>query len=436
MISWTRDASTQRDREQRGARRNIKLDSSHRTAFDVAVIFDTGTRALPREIEVEKSPGRTRYRLPRRRLGWLHLLGLLPLGFGLAFAAIPATMLWNFAGSLAKSSPWAWLILVVPMLFLLAGLKPITFGLLLLCGRSTVEITRDTLRAVDSAGPFRSARKSKLSDIRGFEVSVPGNRETPSFLEFLNRIGGLEAKFDAAKPMPVAIGYPREFLMALGDELTSLINERQAVQAAPTLPKTVESTKQFSSDVKPPIDAADVFTQPAGSHVRVEETRDSLTFTVPPAGVWRGSKGLFVFALIWCSFIGVFTAVIAFASRKAAGPLLAFGLFLSLFWAIGIGLLLGAINMGRRRAVLVATANDLRVAQQSVFGRKLWMWSRDELASICVGGSGMEVNNRPVLNLQIHTVAGKKHGLFAGRDEAELQWMATMLRTRLGLRAA
>jgi len=41
------------------------------------------------------------------------------------------------------------------------------------------------------------------------------------------------------------------------------------------------------------------------------------------------------------------------------------------------------------------------------------------------------VNNRPVIELQVHPRVGKKVGLLAGRDETELRWMATQLRRAL-----
>ena len=43
----------------------------------------------------------------------------------------------------------------------------------------------------------------------------------------------------------------------------------------------------------------------------------------------------------------------------------------------------------------------------------------------------MEVNDRPVIELQIHPRQGKKAGLLGGRDEAELRWLATRLRQAL-----
>ena len=47
----------------------------------------------------------------------------------------------------------------------------------------------------------------------------------------------------------------------------------------------------------------------------------------------------------------------------------------------------------------------------------------------------MEVNYKPVLELQIHPAGEKKVGLFAGRDELELQWIATVLRKKLNVNA-
>ena len=43
----------------------------------------------------------------------------------------------------------------------------------------------------------------------------------------------------------------------------------------------------------------------------------------------------------------------------------------------------------------------------------------------------MTVNDKHVIELQIHPKGGTKIGLLAGRDEEELRWLATMLRRTL-----
>jgi len=303
--------------------------------------------------------------------------------------------------------------------------------MLVLCGRNTVELTRDTLRAIDSAGPFRAVRKAKREDIRRFEVKVSDGRSAPGFLKILNRMGGLNAEFDDTKPMPVAVGYPREWLVALGDELRQHINETNVLSAQSSLPATSEVVKPLSSELVAPLMSDDVLVQPKSSAVRLDQTADGVTLTVPPAGIWRGSKGLLLFGLVWCGFMTLFTGVVVFTASKPNAPLLIFGLFIAVFWAIGIAMLLGAINMGRRRAVFIVTPSDLRIAQQSLFKKMVWTWSREELTAIRVDRSGTEVNHRPILNLQIHSPTQRKVGLFSGRDEMELQWIATVLRQQL-----
>ena len=109
--------------------------------------------------------------------------------------------------------------------------------------------------------------------------------------------------------------------------------------------------------------------------------------------------------------------------------------FMGCFWIIGVALLISAINMGRRTAVLLAEAGHLRVTAQSLFGARQWEWGPGELREVRAGPSGMRVNNRPVLELQIQPTVGRKVGLLAGRDEDELLWMAARLHRALSLSA-
>src|SRR5262249_28678608 len=111
----------------------------------------------------------------------------------------------------------------------------------------------------------------------------------------------------------------------------------------------------------------------------------------------------------------------------------AFALMMLVFWPAGIGLLLGGINMGRRRAVLAVVGDQLMVMQTGIFGAKKRHWSRKRIAPIITGSSGMEVNETPVIELQIVPRDGKKFGMLAGRKERELGWLAEMLRYELNM---
>jgi hypothetical protein len=176
--------------------------------------------------------------------------------------------------------------------------------------------------------------------------------------------------------------------------------------------------------------------QPAGSSVQLEERSLGIRLVVPPAGIWKGSKGLFFFALLWCGFMCLFTGLSVFAHFKGSGKVpTAFWIFIPAFWSIGLGLLAGATNMGRRRAELTADSGRLHIEITGLFGLKQRDWPRADIAAVRADASGMEVNNRPVIELQIHPAVGKKAGFLAGRDEAELRWMAAQLRRALNVPA-
>jgi hypothetical protein len=142
---------------------------------------------------------------------------------------------------------------------------------------------------------------------------------------------------------------------------------------------------------------------------------------------------MFFFALLWNGFMTIFTSVALGIGLQAEEKpdetaLWVIPLFLLVFWAVGIGLLLGALNMGRRSAMFAIAAGKLLVMQKGIFGTKQREWPVEEITDIRLGPSGMKVNDRDVLQLQVHA-AGEKLGLLTGRNERELAWLACELRS-------
>jgi hypothetical protein len=184
------------------------------------------------------------------------------------------------------------------------------------------------------------------------------------------------------------------------------------------------------------------YTKPAGSAITIERFPDGVTIQVPPAGLWQGSHGLFAFALIWlaitvpiclCVGGGIIAGQDNAQGNKAMIWLLP--LMMLLFPLVGIGLLLAAINMGRRKAALAVTGGSLMVLQTGLFGSKQREWPPGEVEAVRAGPSGMTVNDKPVLELQIFDGGAEKFGLLAGRTNEELEWMARELREVLKVRA-
>src|SRR5262245_6673640 len=176
---------------------------------------------------------------------------------------------------------------------------------------------------------------------------------------------------------------------------------------------------------------------PAGSQITIERFPDGLTIQIPPAGLWRGTHGFFAIALIWNAIIGFITlimlGVLLGSDAKKEKAVWAIPAFLSIFWLVGIGLLLGSLNMGRRRAAIAVTGGTLMIIQTGLFGSKQRDWPAGEVEAVCAGPSGMTVNDIPVLELQIFDGGANKFGLLAGRSDAELHWLANELRSALSV---
>jgi len=119
-------------------------------------------------------------------------------------------------------------------------------------------------------------------------------------------------------------------------------------------------------------------------------------------------------------------------SGQPLGQVWPFLLGTVIFGSIGVGMFFFAWRSGRRRALIDVVGTDLLVTEQSTGRAKSQSWTRDEIARVVVGKSGMEVNDVPVMELQVWPVNGKKVGLFRERDDAELRWMAAEIRAALG----
>jgi hypothetical protein len=71
------------------------------------------------------------------------------------------------------------------------------------------------------------------------------------------------------------------------------------------------------------------------------------------------------------------------------------------------------------------------VLQTGLFGSRQRSWPLEEVEVIRAGPSGMTVNDRPVLELQIDDGGEAKFGLLAGRSDEELHWLARELTASL-----
>jgi len=392
-------------------------------------------------IEMRMLADGVEYRLPRRDLGVLRLVGAMLLVVGVFFSGGSGFMCWMAIrvlvfGATMQGSPPTWPMLGTLLVFLFIGLLICSAGFGFFTGRSIVRICGSTITASHTLGALRRRYRadlttlSSLSVVRG-QTTRNGQVITSGVLANLSLL--VAQCEDADKPIFLAIGYPAEMLRSLGDS----IGADRGIKTQ--LVRGLSKRRHLST--------ADRLAQPRSSQIVVTRTPDQLTLTIPARGVLKGSSGLFTFSLLWFAFCAHFTAGIGVGIGKGTSGsggqslISPFACFISVFWLVGIGTLIYSINMGRRRAFIdVLNGQTVLINLQSLFGLKQYRWTRDEIKRIVAGHSGLTVNNRSVEELQIHvwqTQAGtrrksKKYGLFAGRDHDELDWLAELLNRELG----
>jgi len=294
-------------------------------------------------------------------------------------------------------------------------------------GRCRVRWRDGRLTVSDSVGLLGWRRRMPRAAIRKFAVTAGASSNgRPVTTGPLAAMASLVAEFDKGKPRIVAAGYPREWLEAIAADLSARAGRSQPAPPQIEVVDARENPPQFR----------DVVDKPADSKVVIQRHDASIVLEVPPAGLGKGSMGLFPFASLWCLFMAAFTSAVLFGKQvnpaKGSSPVWP---FLVVFWAVGLGMMASAVNLGRRRATLTAGHSGLTVVQTGPFGVKRREFRRGDIATIRADASNVRVHHSRVLELQIHLVTGKKVGLFVGRDTGELRWMATELRNALGVAA-
>lgn len=379
-----------------------------------------------RQPQSEFRPGRASFDLPARALGPFRLLGLVPMGFAILFAWMPVTqLLRSLERALSGTGGgFDWFVMLFLSLFVFAALMPFGLGLFMLAGRTRVTVTHDRLISTERAGPFRWSRRVPLADIERIELAATAPGEgAPDVVHLAG--AGLVAWLRSGKKFPVALGYSREVLAPLLEQIRATLRDQgRSVTMA-------ERQVAVSADAAPPAEVPRE-TRPADSNVIVTEQGGAVELLVPSRGLWKESAGLIRFGVIWSLVVGVILFLILFAERQGGFPVGAV-LGVLAFDLVGVAALLVGIHFGTRRWLLRANPGELRVALKSALRRRAWQWPATDIESISAGDSGTRVNGRVLFQLQIKLHGGgRATGLLTGRNADELAWIATTLRRALG----
>lgn len=422
---WAKPIETRIDPHAAPARYTETAVPHSRPGISSAIPYQAMTRSqLPLEIEVENllSDG-VRYVLPARKLGGLKLVGLALIAFGLF--GMGFTVFWIIGAGGDFDDPFQIVFAAFGIPFLIAELVPLGLGAFVLYGHSEVRVGHGQLVDVERAFPFRWSWSRNIDEIERLSVSLDGVKvnNKPVTEGPLANLSTIAAKGGSRKPMLVAPGYPREWLRPLADELAHRCDAHSDSLFASSDESQIEVVEENFGPEGAAAPGTTRLEQPADSPVEVERFASGITLKVPPPGIRKGSRGLFGVGLVWTVFNGVFTGIVVAISFDDAEALWIL-LFLIPFWAIGIVMLLAAISMGRRSAVLAVVNGKLMILQTGLFGSKRREWDRADVQSILSGPTGTKVNDVPIMELQVADHQGRKFGALSGREPNELAWLA------------
>lgn len=383
---------------------------------------------LPGGVRVEREMRSTRFVLPPRELKGIRGLGVGVLVFGLFITGFMVLWMWGpLHSGLHSKGGVRWFELIfglmgLPGLAVGLGLLLAGLGIVTNCLRSEIVVDRDCLRASERLGPLGWTRRRRRRDISRLAVSdgsiTGGNSRRPDAV-----LANLCAEGVGMKPMLLAVGYSPETVRAVAAQLSQALGVETQ-----TPPEGGEEQGEVEAEADLPVSS------PAGTDIRLAAVPGGVSIAVPPAGLWRGSYGLFAFSLVWNAGMAVFIAVFATATARDPAPA---GVFLILlgFAAVGIGMLLAAVNVGRRRVMIGVVGGTLLIRRITPFGTKDRRFGAGDVAAVRLGPSGIEVNDRRLSELQIHPKQGRKVGVLSGRSDEEIAWLACELRKALGVPA-
>lgn len=390
-------------------------------------------------IQVEEGLNGTCFTLPPRQLDKGRQAGLFIMAIGLVVTGFMCA--WMYApisSGLRGDGPMDWFAILFGLLGtpgLLAGLGVTGLGVAIMFNltHSEVVVGRDNIWSVERMGGLAWKRKRPVESIERLVVTEPLTAQSqngPTQYPMGKKAIALRAEGPTIKSLVIAPGYPEAMVRDLANRLSDVMGHDRTRLVAED--RTIEVVDEPQTDGD---EEELTLYQPPGSTAEYMERRDGITIIVPPTGLWKGSKGLFLFSILWNAFISVFAVVIGRdligGSTNSESPWMI--LFLLPFFAVGLGMLYASINMGRRRVFLAVIDGSLAYRRIGPFKVAEHKMRADEVSAIRMGPSGMSVNNVPVMELQIHRTRGKKIGMLSQRDNAELSWIAQQLRRALGV---
>lgn len=425
------------------------------TAPDGIVREPVGGPTLPPEITVEVLPDGVRYRLPKRpypdvkppRQGVFNLLIVLTgLGLVSLMTGGMITMVDEVLPRSVERTPFVWaMAFLIGCVMGFLGLIPLgvwCYGLWLDRG-SEIVLRGEQLSSTDFIGPFRWRRKSHSVDsITQLAVTGPDHVAGRQIHRTNNNKSAIIANVPGL--FEFTWGYPTRWLFPLAEHLAQRVTLVRRRTGSPNRRTRVGNQVDLEvfDNVNPAEFHRDVRVRPEASQASIDRTPDGLTLTVPPTRnivrrarnsrtVCRGAQILSI------ALAGIFWSGPPHHPAAVGGSILLTTIALSV-WCFAVG---ASLDMSRRQTgcfTATVAVDRLTVNDTARFPGTRRTWLRDDIAVIVTGPArldSLDGGKSEGHELQIHLHNGEIVGLLDGHEFEELAWIATLLRTSLGVRA-
>ena len=415
------------------------------------------------EYRIEAEPTRygQRIQLPDRDFGEASVFGWALVAFGavgvlfmLGWIGFPVTM----GIGLVLQGQWFGCLIIgfgmLGMSGLFMSLKLLTAGIAIVRNRvgCEIQITNDKLISRERFGWFSHRTKVDRKKIDSLflrpllsDSFEDDGGQTNLQIDWLTK--KLPANWyvistEQRKGSMFAAGYPSDVLAPLAelikDELdrnrvglVSIVDSIPTSQVTPdtqTIQQPVSIVRQSAEDVEAaPIEL------PANSSLAISDQDGATVYRVPAKGVWKGSHGLMILGVFWNGFLAFVTLAMLTGNGEVVADLWVLILVFALFWAVGIGIVVGAFYLGSQSALVGVREGLLFIERKTIFGTKWTEFDPGGIASLHTGPSNMEVNDRPVMELKIQPVGEPVIGMFSQLAVEEIRWLAQQLSDQLDL---
>ncbi len=410
-------------------------DRAWRSEFDAALAGNP-----PDEVRIEEIADGVRYILPDRVLGGGHVFGAAVIVAGVV--VLLGGVWWSLTVLFNSMPPWPDVLisLIGPVAIMLIGAVLWISGQFIAAGRTVLEFRGGqpaSLHRIERAGVLRWRSRARLARLRRLRVAV-GLTEDETIDEAITSgltmpLASLLAEYESGETTRLLIAYPPQWIEEVAYDLAGRLSAHPARQQSDpievlTAGAADETDPEAQQRAAPGTNVG--WSQPPESTIEISRTRDGITIVIPPRSMWRDRKGVSAHSAL----SGMLAAITASAVGFVNSPWYV-STGIAAFWGIGSLFVLAAVAVGRRSALIDIIedreSKSLLLTQKSYFKIIQRGWSREELRAIECSPSGMEVNDKPVMELRITPASGGTVSYFTGRDEDELQWLAHTLRQAL-----